>query len=163
MDQILENLNVKQKRLNEMTREKEVSNWLSAYPLKEYGFDLNKQQFWDGISTLYGWPLNNLPTKCACGSKYDFQHSMSCNKGGLVSIPHNDIRDLTAVVGNRATQDTSQKPQGKFFLSFLYTFFYIFQDLKNYELRLLRSDPGSLCFPLPSFLQYLNNYSGLSI
>ena len=32
----------------------------------------------------------------ACGSKYDFQHGMSCKKGGLVSIRHNDIRDLTA-------------------------------------------------------------------
>ena len=44
LDQILENLNVKQKRLNEMERDKGVSNWLNAYPLKEYGFDLNKQQ-----------------------------------------------------------------------------------------------------------------------
>ena len=33
-----------------MAREKGVSNWLNAYPLKEYGFDLKKQQFWDGIS-----------------------------------------------------------------------------------------------------------------
>ena len=96
LDQILENLNVKQKRLNEMAREKGVSNWLNAYPLKEYGFDLNKQQFWDGISIRYGWPLNNLPTTCACGLKYDFQHSVSCKKRGLVSIRHNDIRDLTA-------------------------------------------------------------------
>ena len=54
LDQILENLNVKQKQLNEMAREKGVSNWLNAYPLKEYGFDLNKQQFWDGISIRYG-------------------------------------------------------------------------------------------------------------
>ena len=69
-----------------MAREKGVSNWLKVYPLKEYGFDLNKQQFRDGISIQYGWPLNNLLTTCACGSKYDFQHSMSCKKGGLVYI-----------------------------------------------------------------------------
>ena len=50
LDQILENLNVKQKRFNGMAREKGVSNWLNAYPLKEYCFDLNKQQLWDGIS-----------------------------------------------------------------------------------------------------------------
>ena len=73
LDQILENLYIKQKRLNEMAREKGVSNWLNAYPLKEYGFDLKKQQFWDGISIRYSWPLSNLPTTCACGSKYDFQ------------------------------------------------------------------------------------------
>ena len=33
-----------------MALEKGVSNWLNACPLREYGFDLNKQQFWDGIS-----------------------------------------------------------------------------------------------------------------
>ena len=80
LNEILENLNMKQKRLNEMAREKEVSNWLNAFPLKEYRFDLNKQQFWDGISIRYCWPLSNLPTTCACGSQYDFQHSMSCKK-----------------------------------------------------------------------------------
>ena len=53
-DEILENLNVKQKQLSEMAREKGVSNWLNAYPLKECGFGLNKQQFWDGISIRYG-------------------------------------------------------------------------------------------------------------
>ena len=34
-DEILENLNVKQKQLSEMAREKGVSNWLNAYPLKK--------------------------------------------------------------------------------------------------------------------------------
>ena len=34
LDEILQNLNVKQKRLNEMAREKGVSNQLNAYPLK---------------------------------------------------------------------------------------------------------------------------------
>ena len=33
-DQVLENLNVKQKRLKEMAHEKGVSNWLNAYPQK---------------------------------------------------------------------------------------------------------------------------------
>ena len=90
LDEIFENLNLKQKLQNEMAHEKGVSNWQYAYPLKEYGFDLIKQQFQDGISIRYGWSLSNLPTTCACG----FQHSMSCKKGGLVSIRHNDIRDL---------------------------------------------------------------------
>ena len=42
-----------------MAREKGVSNLLNAYPLKEYGFDLSKQQFWDGISIRYVWPFSN--------------------------------------------------------------------------------------------------------
>ena len=43
-----------------LSREKGASNGLNAQPLKEYGFDLNKQQFRDGISMRYGWPLSNL-------------------------------------------------------------------------------------------------------
>ena len=46
----------------------------------------------------YGWLLSNVPTTCAYGSKYDFQHNMSCKKGRLVSIGYNDIRDLTAKI-----------------------------------------------------------------
>ena len=58
-DGILENLNVKQKRLYKMPCEKGVSDWLNVHPLK---FDLNKGQFWDGISIGYGWSLSNLTT-----------------------------------------------------------------------------------------------------
>ena len=54
---------------------------------------------------VYGWPLNNLPTTGAYGWKYDFQHSTSCNKGGLVSIRHNDIRDLTTNILGEVCSD----------------------------------------------------------
>ena len=43
LDEILANLNVKQKQLNEMVLEKVISNWLNAYLLKECGLDLNNQ------------------------------------------------------------------------------------------------------------------------
>ena len=69
-----------------MAREKGVLYWLNAYPLKEYDFDLNQQQFWDGISIRQGCSLSNLPRTCECGSKYDFQESMSCRKGGFMQF-----------------------------------------------------------------------------
>ena len=47
----------KQKRLNDVSQEKGVSNWLTALPLLEHCFDLNKQQFWDCIHIRYGWEL----------------------------------------------------------------------------------------------------------
>ena len=68
-------------------------------------FRFEQAHFWDGISVRYGWPLNNLPMTCACSSKYDFQHSMSCKKGGLVSIRHNDIYDLTAYILREVCND----------------------------------------------------------
>ena len=76
---------------------------------KEYSFDLNKQHFWDGISIPYGWPLSNLPMTCAYGSKCDFQHSMSCKIGGLVSIRHNHICDLTANILREVCNDVEVK------------------------------------------------------
>ena len=51
------------------------------------------------------------------------------------------------------------RAQGKFFLLFLCTLFYIFLTLKITN-RAFKKFPGSLHFTLLSFLQYLNNYLG---
>ena len=42
---------------------------------------------------------------CPCGSKYDFQHSISCKKGGSVSIRHNNICDLTVNILRQVCND----------------------------------------------------------
>ena len=91
LQELRNNMTEKQKRLNDVSQEKDVLNWLTALPLLEHGFDLNKQQFWDCIHIRYGWELKNMPTTCPCGAKFYFQHSMSCKKGGFVTIRHNDI------------------------------------------------------------------------
>ena len=59
-----------QRRLNEINREKGVSNWLLVLPIVGNGFDLTKQHFWDSKRLRYGWSIANLPTTCACGSTY---------------------------------------------------------------------------------------------
>jgi len=46
-------------------------------PLKEWGYDLNKQQFWDAIQIRYNWNHERLPTDCVCGEKFDFSHAPS--------------------------------------------------------------------------------------
>ena len=76
----------KQQRLNGIKQEKGVSNWLTVLPISEHGFNLNKQQFWDCIRLIYGWNITNLRTTCACGSKFDLQHCMSCKNGGFIKI-----------------------------------------------------------------------------
>ena len=101
----------KQKRLNDVSQKKVVSNWLTALPLLEHGFDLNKQQFWDCIHIHYGWELKNMPTTCPCGSKFDFQHGTSCKKGGFVTIRKNDIRDLTANILHEVCNDVEVEPR----------------------------------------------------
>ena len=43
-----------EKRLNKITQEKRVSNWLKAYPISDQEYGLSKQQFWDCVCLRYG-------------------------------------------------------------------------------------------------------------
>ena len=69
-----------QRRINLINCEKGVSSWLIVLPLPKRGFSLTKQQFWDALRLRNEWNISNLPTACACGSKYDMQNCMSCKK-----------------------------------------------------------------------------------
>ena len=73
-----------------------ASAWLSALPLSECGFSLHKAAFHDAVALRYGWPLQRTPSHCACGAAFPVDHTLSCPKGGLPSLRHNEIRDLTA-------------------------------------------------------------------
>ena len=96
-------------RLNDTNQEKGISNWLTVLPLADNGFSLNNEQFWDSIHIRYGWEIKkNLPTTCVCGSK--FTHSMSCKKGGFITLPHNNIRDITAKMFGEICQDVPVEP-----------------------------------------------------
>ena len=73
-----------------------ASAWLSALPLTKYGFTLHKAAFHDAIALRYDWPLHKTPSHCACGTVFSVDDALSCPKGGLPSLQHNEIRDLTA-------------------------------------------------------------------
>ena len=83
------------KRRIEMCLEKGASDWLSALPLKEAGFSLNKLEFRDAIALRYDLPVPRLPDICACGNEFNRDHAMICKTGGFVSLRHNELRDLT--------------------------------------------------------------------
>ena len=76
--------------------EKGASNWLSALPMERHGFVLYKSAFRDALCLRYGWELPNLPTRCVCGQSFSSHHAFSCPTGGMPSIRHNSVRDLTA-------------------------------------------------------------------
>ena len=63
---------------------KGVSNWLTTLPIKDLGYELTKQEFWDAIHIRYDWPLERMPTHCICGASFDVTHALSCKKGGFV-------------------------------------------------------------------------------
>ena len=99
-----------QKRLNELNREQRASSWLTTIPLSEEGYDLTKQLFWDLIRIRYGWTLTRLPSNCECGNKFDFQHALSCKKGGFVSLQHNHIRNITSMLLKKVCKDIRVEP-----------------------------------------------------
>ena len=85
----------REKKMIEMARETGSSNWLTALPLKEFGFNLNKQEFRDSLALRYGLHIFGLPDFCACGSPFTVDHAMVCKRGGFISNRHNEITHLT--------------------------------------------------------------------
>ena len=82
-------------RLFDVSTEKGASTWLTALPLREFDFDLNKGEFRDAICLRYGWRPVDLPLVCVCGEPFTMAHSLMCTYGGFVNKRHNDIRDLS--------------------------------------------------------------------
>ena len=100
-----------QKRRLQMNIERGASNWLSALPIKEAGFSLNKQEFRDAIFLRYGLSISGLPEHCECGQPFSSDHAMICKKGGFVSLRHNEVRDITAEMLNEVCYDVKSEPE----------------------------------------------------
>ena len=117
---IVSHLNPQQQRLMELAMEKGSSSWLTVLPLKEHGFHFHKGEFRDAISLRYGWSLSHTPQQCSCGTTFSVDHAMTCHMGGIPTIRHNEIRDLTAslvteVCHNVATEPLLQPLSGELF------------------------------------------------
>ena len=83
-------------RLVDMASEKGSSAWLTALPLRDHGYNLHKSAFKDGLCLRYGWTPPSLPNSCVCGTSFTINHALNCPCGGLPSLRHNELRDLTA-------------------------------------------------------------------
>ena len=54
-------LSLSLQRAMDLNSEPGSSSWLTALPLRDQGFHLNKQEFWDALHLRYGWKLINIP------------------------------------------------------------------------------------------------------
>ena len=97
-------------KLIDICCEKGASLWLTTLPIKDEGFQVNKQSFWDLIRIRYGYQLTRLPSTCVCGSTFDLDHALSCKKGGFVTLRHNSLRDLTAKMLDEVCKDVRVEP-----------------------------------------------------
>lgn len=99
------------KRALGLNREKGAGSWLTALPLKMYGYALNKVEFRDAICLRYGWEVPNTPFHCGCGVKNSLDHTLKCMKGGYVAMRHNAVRDINAEFQKEVCRDVVTEPQ----------------------------------------------------
>lgn len=85
LDFVYSEMNEEARRVNDANRRTAVPNWLTTLPLKEWGYNLNKQQLWDAIKIRYNWNLERISSKCICGATFDVGHALLCKKGGFVT------------------------------------------------------------------------------
>ena len=97
-------------KATELVRDKGSSSWLIAMPLEKYGFSLTKSEFRDAISLRYGWMPERMPLTCVCSEGFTIDHALSCPRGALPTIRHNEIRDLTGTLPTEVCPDVSLEP-----------------------------------------------------
>ena len=65
----------------------------------------------DAISLCYGWSIQNVSSTCASGTPFSVDHAMSCHKGGLLTLRHNEICDLAAELLREVCHNVSVEPR----------------------------------------------------
>ena len=105
-----ENMSKDQIRANYIRQQPGCNNWLNIIPIEEYNYNLNKQQFLDAVGLRYQLPNPNLPTQCPCGEKFDTQQTVSCKKGGFVTLHHNKLKGITGALLEEFCHDVAIKP-----------------------------------------------------
>ena len=110
LEELRSNMSDANKRLNDFNKEVGSSNWLTSLPMKEQGYALNKEQFWDALRIRYDWFIPRLPTECVCGAKFNVSHALSCKKGGFITMRHNEVRDITGRLMEEVCRDVRKEP-----------------------------------------------------
>jgi hypothetical protein len=108
----MEDSSPSERRQLDLLSEKGASSWLTSLPLKEYGFLLNKLEFFDAIALRYNLTLSalNRPKQCVCGESNNINHCLTCKCGGYVSLRHDSLRNTTAKLLDQVCSDVYPEP-----------------------------------------------------
>jgi hypothetical protein len=75
-----------------MLRAKETGTWLTTMPNRLNDTELSADKFRDSLRLRLGLALLGLPDRCdGYGHRFSLGHGMTCKKGGLVLLRHNDV------------------------------------------------------------------------
>ncbi|KAL7474427.1 hypothetical protein ACHAW6_000401 [Cyclotella cf. meneghiniana] len=68
--------------------------WLSTIPDRLSGTELTKDEWLDIVAIRFGRRPTNHPDQCdGCSASLTLEHGLSCKRGRLVSIHHDDVRN----------------------------------------------------------------------
>ena len=68
---------------------------------------MSSTQFRDALALRYGRTPTNLATHCdADGEEFTVCHALNCKKGGLVTLRHNELRNLNIEMVKTASLHT---------------------------------------------------------
>ena len=85
---------------------------LSIPPNAAFNTDLSATEFRDRLHFRYGLDPPNLPLTCdGCGEKSSISHAMTCKKGGLVILRHNEIKDSLGDLCSEALQPSAVRDE----------------------------------------------------
>jgi hypothetical protein len=75
-----------------MDRATETGAWLTVIPDQLNGTDLSADEFRDSLLLRFGLTPHSLPHRCeGCQQRFSVDHAMTCKKGGLILLHHNDL------------------------------------------------------------------------
>ena len=113
LQRILDNPTVTEgmQRALELSSEKGSSIWLVTNPNKDHDFYMNKVEFRDALCLRYNWHVKGLATTCVCGKANDIDHSLTCKKGGFVTMRHNALRNAEAALMKEVCRDVEVEPE----------------------------------------------------
>ena len=71
---------------------------------------MNKRQFRDAVKLRYDWPIDDIPSTCACREVFTVDHSMICKLGGFIIQRHNELSNLEAELLSTVCSDVETEP-----------------------------------------------------
>ena len=81
--------------------------WLTVQPLKVNGTEMGVQGFQDALFLRYGLEPPDLPKYCdICNFYFSIRHALDCNRVGLVTARHNELRDWVSDLSEKSFTPT---------------------------------------------------------